>query len=88
MVNFLFVVQFVCLAALIICMVQLVRLQFLSRLVRKAIDETYDKRMATIGTNEDHRKYQYPDIDATYNGLKWYKPWQRPSTLLVYDKEI
>lgn len=88
MVNFLFVVQFVSLAALIICMVQLVRLQFLSRLVRRAIDETYDKRMATIGTDRDAYQYRYPDIDATYNGLKWYKPWQRPSTLLVYDKEI
>lgn len=73
-------------AALVICMIQLIRLHFLSSLVRKAIGNTFAKRMSTIGTANDPYQYPYPDIDATYDGLKWYKPWERPSTLLVYDK--
>lgn len=88
MVSLLFGLQFVCLAALLILMVQMVRLQILSRIVRIAIDETYNKRMATIGTGENAYQYRYPNIDATYDGLKWYKPWERPSTLVVYDKEV
>lgn len=76
----------ICIFALVITVVQLIRLSILSSVVRHAIDDTFERRMSTIGTNTDPYQYPYPDIDATYSGLKWYKPWERPSTLLVYDK--
>lgn len=87
MMEFLFVVQFVAIAAMLICMMQLVRLQFLSRVLRDAIDETHENRMSNLGSARID-EYPYPNINATYKNLKWYKPWERPSTLIVYDKEV
>ena len=87
MVNVLIAVQVAAIAGVIISVIQLIRLHFLSRIIHSAIDETFENRMATIGTDRSANAYTYPDIDATYANLKWYKPWQRPSTLLVYDKE-
>jgi hypothetical protein len=79
MVTFIIVVM---IGALLITVFEMIRLKILSGIVRKAIDETFEKRMA------GDYSCQYPNIDATYDGLKWYKPWERPSTLLVYDKEV
>jgi hypothetical protein len=73
-----------CAFIMILLIVQMIRLHFLSKLVRETIDDTFEKRMSTIGSTNDPYKIPYPDIDATYNGLKWYKPWERPSTLLVF----
>ena len=76
-----------CAFIMILLIVQMIRLHFLSKLIRQAINDTSEKRMSTIGTTDDPYKIPYPDIDATYNGLKWYKPWERPSTLLVFNKD-
>lgn len=87
MMEFLIAVQFFAVAAMLICMMQLVRLQFLSKALQGVIDETYENRMANLGSSRKE-EYQYPNVDATYKNLKWYKPWERPSTLIVYDKEV
>jgi hypothetical protein len=73
-----------CAFIMILLIVQMIRLHFLSKLISQAINDTFERRMSTIGTTDDPYKIPYPDIDATYNGLKWYKPWERPSTLLVF----
>lgn len=90
MVSFLFVVQFFALGLLLVSMVQLVRVQLLSKAIHRVIDETFDRRKAVLdagGKYQEATLITYPNIDATYANLKWYKPWQRPSTLIVYDKE-
>lgn len=90
MLNFLFVAQFFAFGLFLVSMVQFVRVHFLSKAVHRVIDETFDRRKAVLdagGKYEEVTLIPYPNIDATYNGLKWYKPWQRPSTLIVYDEE-
>lgn len=87
MMNVLFVVQFFAIGLMLVSFVQLVRIQFLSKAIRAAIDITHERRMDTINTGRTWVDIPYPNIDATYRNLKWYKPWERPSTLLVYDKE-
>ena len=90
MVNVLIAVQVAAIAGMIVSAIQLVRLHFLSKIIHFAIEETYDRRRAALDSGVKYLDVQsitYPDIDATYANLKWYKPWQRPSTLLVYDKE-
>ena len=87
MVEFLIAVHFFALAAMLIGFMQLIRLEFLFRVLRDAIDEIYENRMANLGSVRKE-EYQYPNVDATYKNLKWYKPWERPSTLIVYDKEV
>ena len=84
MMNILLTIQYIALALMLVSFIQLIRIQFLSKVVRKAIYETFENRTAN---RDSYQKFPYPDIDATYASLKWYKPWQRPSTLLVYDKE-
>lgn len=90
MINVLIAVQIAAIAGVIISVIQLIRLHFLSKIIHFAIDETFSRRMAALDSGVKHPEFEsikYPDIDATYANLKWYKPWQRPSTLLVYDKE-
>lgn len=88
---FLLIAMAVCIVGLIICCIQLARLSFLSNDLQKIIDEVYENRMAAIKSGKTWTEIQgtinYPDITATYNNLKWYKPWERTSTLIVYDKD-
>ncbi len=77
-------------AWIVVCLIQLVRLQLLSKAVRAAIDDAADKRQEIIdngGTWEEVRTIPYPDIGQCYDSLKWYKPWERPSTLVTFEKE-
>ena len=85
--TFLTIVQFAAFGLMTVSFVQVLRTHFLSKVVREAVDETFELRRAAIDSGNRHHNITYPDIDATYANLKWYKPWQRPSTLLVYDKE-
>lgn len=85
------IVMTACVATLWISAVQLIRLHFLSTSLSKVLKETFDKReaasLAGMRWSEIQQTIKYPDIDATYNNLKWYKLWERPSTLIVYDKD-
>lgn len=91
-VTLLITVQIICAVALIMCVVQLIRLSFLSREVHRIIDDVFEKRMAGLRSGKNYedsiRGAQYPDIDATYDNLRWYTFWRRPSTLIVLEKEV
>lgn len=97
-VTLLITVQIICAVALIMCIVvimcvvQLIRLSFLSREVHRIIDDVFEKRMAGLRSGKNYedsiRGAQYPDIDATYDNLRWYTFWRRPSTLIVLEKEV
>lgn len=82
--------QIICTAALIMCIVQLIPLGFLSKEVHRIIDDVFDRRMAAtrsgMSYEETERSIPYPDIDATYDNLRWYTFWRRPSTLVVFEK--
>lgn len=77
--------------AIALCMIQFVRLNLLSKEIKRIIDDVYERRMAGIKNklsyNECVAANPYPDIDATYDNLKWTTFWRRPSTLIVFDKE-
>lgn len=79
-----------CTAVIIISMIQTTRIGFLSKAIRAEINRVGDERMDIIkngGSWEDVEKVKYPDIDQSHRNLKWYKLWERPSTLVVFEKE-
>lgn len=88
MLNFLLVVQFLTLGLMLVSVMQMIRVHFLSKTLSGVIDHTHELRVKALNDKAPLTPLPYPNIDATYNNLKWYKPWQRPSTLIVYDKEI
>ena len=68
--------------------IQLIRLTILSRMIRASIKEVGQKRQALINTEAtwaEVKQIPYPDIDTSYRNLNFFKPWQRPSSLIVYD---
>lgn len=91
-VTLLIAAQIICAIALVMCIVQLVRLSFLSREVHRIIDDVFERRMTALRAGKNYedsiRGAQYPDIDATYDNLRWYTFWRRPSTLIVLEKEV
>ena len=73
-----------------LCLAHIVRIQFLGKAVRSELRKVSDKRLDVIadgGSWEIVCTHKYPDINQSYKNLKWYKPWERPSTLVVFDKE-
>ena len=74
-----------------ICVIQIIRLRYLSKEIHRILDDVYERRMAglknKVSYDECVMSNPYPDIDATYNNLKWTTFWKRPSTLIVYDKK-
>lgn len=91
MITFYSVIMTVCVATLWISAIQLIRIHFLSRNLSKVLDDVFSQREAAslsgMRWSEIQQTIKYPDIAATYDNLKWYKPWERPSTLIVYDKD-
>lgn len=84
------VITIACIALLVISGVQTTRVGFMSRALRAEISNTAQKRNDVIargGSWEEVTMIPYPDIDQSYKNLKWYKPWERPSTLVVFEKE-
>lgn len=81
-----------CILGMVVCAINIIRIEMLSNNLQKIIDEVYENHMAAIKTGKTRTEIKdtinYPDIHASYNNLKWYKPWERPSTLIVYDKEV
>lgn len=77
--------------AIVLCMIQFVRLNLLSKEIGRIVDDVYEKRMAGYKNNLSYDECvaanPYPDIDATYDNLKWTTFWRRPSTLIVFNKE-
>lgn len=77
-------------APLIICVIYLIRLQILTGEILRITDEIYEKRMSSLFNKELYYECiantPYPDVEATYNNLKWYTFWKRPSTLIVFEK--
>lgn len=82
------ILQFFAIGLLIVSIVQMARTHFLSKALQIEIDETHRLRVAALESGNAYHNINYPNIDATYANLKWYKLWQRPSTLIVYDKEV
>lgn len=79
-----------CTAVIIVSMIQTARIGFLSKAIRAEIHRVGDERMDIIkngGSWEDVEKVKYPDIDRSHRNLKWYKLWERPSTLIVFEKD-
>lgn len=83
-------IMFACITLMVISGVQTTRVGFLSRALRAEISNTAQKRADIIargGSWEEVTTIPYPDIDQSYKNLKWYKPWERPSTLVAFEKE-
>ena len=78
--------------SLVLSTVQLRRIERLTNALLKIIEDVYQKRMAAVKKNKTLddivRDYKYPDIDLTYANLKWYKPWEPISNLIVYEKDL
>ena len=91
MINALISIQIATFIGVIVSAIHTVRLHFLSKAIHFAIDETFERRRAALNSGVNYSEVKstitYPDVDATFDNLKWYRPWQRPSTLIVYDKE-
>lgn len=80
------VVQGVCITGLLVCVMQLIRISYLSSTIHGHIDRVFEERMALVrdGRANDSYTIPYPDVERSYANLKWYKFWQRPSTLVVF----
>ncbi len=69
--------------------IHLIRLTLLSRMIRAEIEavgrQREDMIKNTNATWAEISQIAYPDIDTSYRNLSFFKPWQRPSSLLVYD---
>ena len=79
-----------CIALIVVSMIQTARVGFMSKSLRAGINDTAQKRTDVIargGSWEEVTKIPYPSIDKSYKNLKWYKPWERPSTLVVFEEE-
>lgn len=91
MITFIIGVYCILAAAITLCVIQFVRLNLLSKEIGRIVDDVYERRMAglknKLSYDECVAANPYPDIDATYNNLKWTTFWRRPSTLIVFDKE-
>lgn len=73
-----------------VCGIQLIRVQMMSNVLKAEIKAISNRRQAILtngGSWNDVSDVSYPDISQCYKNLKWYKPWERPSTLLVFEKE-
>lgn len=78
------------LGLLIVSFVQLIRVHFLSKLIQAEVRNTSEKRQAVLasgGSWKDADAVPYPDINQCYKNLKWYKPWERSSDLVVFEKD-
>lgn len=83
-------IMFACITLMVVSVIQITRVGFLSRALRAEISNTSQKRTDVIargGSWEEVTKIPYPDINQSYKNLKWYKPWERPSTLVAFEKE-
>lgn len=83
-------IMLACIALMGVSVIQITRVGFLSKAIRAEIHRVGDERMDIIkngGSWEDVEKVKYPDIDQSHRNLKWYKPWERPSTLVAFEKE-
>lgn len=73
----------------IVSVIQIIRISRLSDALEKIIDEIRDNRKLGVDPRSgDLSKLRYPDVNASYNNLKWYTPWKSTSSLIVYNKEI
>lgn len=83
-------IMLACIALMGVSVIQTTRVGFMSRVIRAEISNTAQKRTDIIargGSWEEVTMVRYPDINQSYKNLKWYKPWERPSTLVVFEKE-
>ena len=82
-------IMLACIALMAVSVIQLARDSRMSKAIRAEISNTAQKRADIIargGSWEEVTKIPYPDIDQSYKNLKWYKPWERPSTLVAFDE--
>lgn len=86
------VLMTISIVSLVLSTVQLRRIERLSNALQKIIEDVYQKRMAAVKKNKTLddivRDYKYPDIESTYDNLKWYKPWEPISNLIAYEKDL
>lgn len=78
----------------IVLLIHMIRLSIMYKLLFQIIDDVYERRMKLLNSSVKYSDVEseiesivYPNISATYSNLKWYKPWERPSTLIIYDKD-
>lgn len=75
---------------LFMCLVQMIRLSFLSKFLDSEIERVYRTRITMIHSHDyTYKKIKYPNIKATYTNFNWsiFIPWKTPSQLIVYDKD-